>query len=589
MSDSNRSLLCRQVGIFAIVTATLLVAPRWCHGQFKTQLETRRSGGPSITITVSNPDADAVTLVKTLAVPIESSLQGMERLAQLRSWSTVDGNYRLDMQFPKGASAETCLQRTRDRLETLKAQLPVAVQSTIGIKKTTPELALIVAVTSPNGERDKTFLARYASETLKSALERLPQVSEVSGFGIPTFRQRLRIDASKLKARGVTLLELADAWKSGSDQLPSAPARNQADLENRIVGATAAGEPVLVRDVAQIETVAQWTQANWNAKPVVALGVHAEESVFPRVQETIRQELARLRVDLPTGVELAVAVDFGRVRATARDQPSLLVDLSFPEGTSPNVVSEKLQRFEGILNQLEGVETTFASSTHLFDFPAHRPCILVHCVASRNGALLRDRVAAAIQYKLRAAALDSVFWIRPQSLRGFAYPVQLALIDTSDAGYQALQESANILVRRLRDRTRVFTDVLTHTRAPASRLQVDMNETQMLAASVPARDIRSALQLLGWPRAADFNARRKDLNEFLLRGEGGKLIPLGSLVVVREVLTPSLVQRLDGNPMAEVTANLLAEVVPAQAQTALTRLAADLNLPAAYRLVQFSD
>jgi multidrug efflux pump subunit AcrB len=135
---------------------------------------------------------------------------------------------------------------------------------------------------------------------------------------------------------------------------------------------------------------------------------------------------------------------------------------------------------------------------------------------------------------------------------------------------------------------------------------VDINRERAAQMGVAARDIASTLQVyLGSLYVNDFNrfgrtwqvvvqadAKADDqaaaLRQLKVRNAKGEMVPLAALVKVRTVQGPDAIDRLNLQPMVEVTANPAAGVSQAEARALCDKLVEqvrrELRLPGAYRL-----
>jgi multidrug efflux pump subunit AcrB len=90
------------------------------------------------------------------------------------------------------------------------------------------------------------------------------------------------------------------------------------------------------------------------------------------------------------------------------------------------------------------------------------------------------------------------------------------------------------------------------------------------------------------PAGAFRGNRVEDLRQLQVRNAQGQMVRLGTLVAVRDAEAPEVIERLDGEPMVEVTASPAVDVPVAQARTACEGLAEEvrkkMGLPAEYRL-----
>jgi multidrug efflux pump subunit AcrB len=186
------------------------------------------------------------------------------------------------------------------------------------------------------------------------------------------------------------------------------------------------------------------------------------------------------------------------------------------------------------------------------------------------------------------------------------YPVGIALHGPEPADVVA---SARRLAQLLRQSGK-FTDAAADSALePVPQLTLDVDREKCRAMGLELSDVFDTIQTLlgsasaggGAGRALQVNVvtgnGRADaaaaLKEAKVRNSKGELVPLGAVVAIRNVSGPAAIDRLDGRPMVEITANLAPGVSPAEARKLCERLAReavrDVPAPEAYQLTWLRD
>ena len=83
---------------------------------------------PTIQVTTTYPGADAKTLIKTVALPIEQQVNGVENMLYMQSTSTNSGAYTLIVTFAIGTDLNFAQMLVQNRVQAAMAQLPLPVQ-----------------------------------------------------------------------------------------------------------------------------------------------------------------------------------------------------------------------------------------------------------------------------------------------------------------------------------------------------------------------------------------------------------------------------------------------------------------------------
>jgi multidrug efflux pump len=137
---------------------------------------------------------------------------------------------------------------------------------------------------------------------------------------------RVWIDNARLTARNLTIADVTAALQRENVDIPSGrvestdrefTVRSLGELKTptayeKLIVATLNGEPVRLRDVAQVEVGPEDERkiVRFNGVPAVALGVVKQSKANTlSVADAVHQEVALIRGELPPGVNLQVAFD----------------------------------------------------------------------------------------------------------------------------------------------------------------------------------------------------------------------------------------------------------------------------------------
>src|SRR6185437_6544364 len=112
---------------------------------------------PTVTVSASYPGANAETVAKTVATPIEEQINGVENMLYMSSQSTN-----------AGTNLDVAQVQVQNRVAIALPQLPAEVQQLgITIKKASPDITLAIAFFSPDESHDALFISNYVTLQLK--------------------------------------------------------------------------------------------------------------------------------------------------------------------------------------------------------------------------------------------------------------------------------------------------------------------------------------------------------------------------------------------------------------------------------------
>ncbi|MCX7116551.1 MAG: efflux RND transporter permease subunit [Legionellales bacterium] len=154
---------------------------------------------PTIQVTTTYPGADAKTLIKTVALPIEQQVNGVEKMLYMQSTSTNNGAYTLIVTFEIGTDLNFAQMLVQNRVQSALAQLPTSVQQQgVTVQQKSTAILQFITLTSEHGEYDGLFLDNYAAINMENELERLPGVGNVTVFGTGSYAMRVWLDPKKM-------------------------------------------------------------------------------------------------------------------------------------------------------------------------------------------------------------------------------------------------------------------------------------------------------------------------------------------------------------------------------------------------------
>jgi multidrug efflux pump subunit AcrB len=571
--------------------------------------------GPAVLVEASYPGANAEVVANTVATPIEQQINGAEKMVHMVSRCTADGRYTLTVTFAPGVNPDVAQVRVQNRVNLALPQLPEPVKrGGVTTRKRAPGVLLIAVLTSPGGRFDTLYLTNYATIQIKDELTRVRGVGDVRLVGAGDYRLRVWLDPLKLAARKLTAADVLEALKMQNLQAKAGKGKDQPitlqnqgrlgnpeELGDFILKVDAGGLIVKLRDVAHVELGADRPgRVRFNGRPGVALVVYPAPDGRPApLSAALRKRLSELRARLPDDLRLQVAFDF------APDRPGpdcLLLDLTLPDAASQERVHEALEHAAAVLRGVPGVRDVLALSENPFDFSGDRPCLLVRPAAA-GGERLAQAVRARLEDKVPEVAVRLRDLPAPGGIARGGYPLDLAI---SGPELDRVRELAEKLAGRLR-RGKQLTDVWPGPDSAAlPSLYVDLDRQKCQARGVKPRDVFDTLQVyLGSYYVNDFNrfgrtwqvvvqadarfrADAETIKRLKVRNAKGEMVPLAALLEVREIRAPRALDRLDGRPMVEVTANPAAGVSLARARALCESLAEEvrreLRLPAEYRL-----
>jgi multidrug efflux pump len=230
---------------------------------------------PSISVNATYPGASAEIVAKTVATPLEQEINGVDDMLYMTSQSTSDGSMSLAVTFKLGTNLDTAQVLVQNRVSTALPRLPEEVRSIgVTVTKQSPDLMMVIHLSSPDGSRDLLYISNYATLHVKDVLSRIDGVGNVTIFGARDYSMRIWLDPEKLAIRNLTAGDVVTALRGQNVQVAAGvinqppvpqPGAFQLNVEtqgrlsdteafgNIIVKSDPNGRVVRIRDIGRVE------------------------------------------------------------------------------------------------------------------------------------------------------------------------------------------------------------------------------------------------------------------------------------------------------------------------------------------------
>src|SRR5689334_9472692 len=130
---------------------------------------------PEILLQATYVGADAVTLEKSVATPIEQLMSGVDNMIYMYSVNANNGQMSLRVNFDINTRPNDDQILAQMRYTQAESQLPPDVKNFgVTIKKATTSPLALFSLYSPNGTYDEVFLANYAYVNINDPMTRVP-------------------------------------------------------------------------------------------------------------------------------------------------------------------------------------------------------------------------------------------------------------------------------------------------------------------------------------------------------------------------------------------------------------------------------
>jgi len=283
------------------------------------------------------------------------------------------------------------------------------------------------------------------------------------------------------------------------------------------------------------------------------------------------------------------------------DQGVFFVAVRLPDGASLERTDRVVTQVEEVLRANPGVEavTTLGGLDRLTNTINSNVSTVITLLKpwDERAAMHLDQQTILRQVQPKLAQLQSAivfgFGLPPILGLGAAGGFELMLQDRTDGDLTRFADVTQSFVQAARQRPEIAS-INTGLRTTVPQFRVDLDTDKAQTLGVPVADVYSALQtFLGGVYVNDFNrfgrtwrvlmqaepqfrVHADDINQFHVRGRDGDMIPLSTLVTVRQVSGPEVVYRYNRFRAAQLTGSNASGYSSGQAAAALEQVAREV-------------
>ena len=225
---------------------------------------------PAIYVWASYPGASAETVHKSVVMPLEEAINGVEGMTYMTS-SASNGEASITVFFEQGTNADMAAVYVQNRVIQAQAQLPAEVlQLGVSTEKQQPGQLRIIALESPDGTYDENFLSNYFYNNLRPAIMRINGVGKVEVWGAQ-YAMRIWLKPDVMARHSLMPSDISEvlaeqnievsvgALGENSDNVFQYSLRYTgrkteiSEFENLVIASLPTGEELYLKDVADIE------------------------------------------------------------------------------------------------------------------------------------------------------------------------------------------------------------------------------------------------------------------------------------------------------------------------------------------------
>lgn len=283
---------------------------------------------PSVSVSATYSGADAETIAKSVLLPLEERINGVENMTYIKS-NASSGGGTINIYFKEGTDPNQAAVNVQTRTSKALTDLPAEVVSD-GVTVTPRQTGVIITINlySVDPALDETFLQAYANRQINRELLRIDGVAEVSRIGARNYAMRIWLDPDKLKAYDLVPGDIKKAidgqnfeiapgeFGQNSDQTFETVIKytgrftTPEEFGNVIIKTTKDGSILHLRDVAHIDLGATNTnnENRVNGRAGLTMNITQTSGSNARnIDMAVRNKMEELSGDFPKGIKYNIS------------------------------------------------------------------------------------------------------------------------------------------------------------------------------------------------------------------------------------------------------------------------------------------
>lgn len=280
---------------------------------------------PTVSVSANYAGANAETVQKSVVIPLEEAINGVENMMYMTSSATNNGSANIQIYFRQGTNADMAMVNVQNRIASAQGLLPAEVtRSGVSVRKRQTSRIKTLAIYSPDDSFDERFLSNYLKINIEPRLSRIAGVGEVDVRGAD-YSLRIWLDPAKMSKYSLMPSDISAVLAEQNLEAPTgtlgADSRNtfrytlkyrgrydrEEDYANMVIRAESDGTILRLKDVATVElgSMSYDYLGKVNGHPGTTLMIsQTSGSNANEIIEAIDKEVAEIRKSLPKGMEI---------------------------------------------------------------------------------------------------------------------------------------------------------------------------------------------------------------------------------------------------------------------------------------------
>ena len=286
---------------------------------------------PTVSVSASYTGANAETVMKSVVVPLEEQINGVEGMDYITSSATNDGSASIQVFFKQGVNPDIAAVNVQNRVARATPLLPSEVtRSGVVTQKQQTSALMYLSFYSENPKLDDVYLQNYMNINVVPGIKRINGVGDANVMGGKTYSMRVWLDPAKMAAYNLVPTDVTNAISAQSREAAAGSLgqnsgnsfeyiikyvgkyNTQEQYDNIVIKALGNGQNLMLKDVAKVELSAlSYTGLAENGNhPAVSMGIfQTPGSNAQEIIKDIKSYLETSQKDFPDGIKYMINFD----------------------------------------------------------------------------------------------------------------------------------------------------------------------------------------------------------------------------------------------------------------------------------------
>ena len=278
---------------------------------------------PTVRVMASYTGANAETVQKSVVVPLEEAINGVEGMMYMTSTASNNGTASIGIFFRQGTDPNMAMVNVQNRAATVQGRLPSdVVKSGITVRKRQTSNIKQIAVYSSDSTFDRAFLANYTKINIEPRLSRIPGVGEVNVMGAD-YSMRIWLDPLKMARHNLTPADVTQVLNEQNVEVATGTLGAESDntfqyvlkyrgryeeeqeYENLVIRSLPDGDVLRIGDIARVELGSQNYNIIGETNDSPGINISINQVAGSNANEIIKEidrEIEEIRHSLPPGI-----------------------------------------------------------------------------------------------------------------------------------------------------------------------------------------------------------------------------------------------------------------------------------------------